>query len=110
MRVNGELNDSTLCSVRRHRGRRVPEVEVWCSGRAGREGARIRFRYVGLLTYHVTAFLNHSAADLLDSTKIIPEDIIPVQYIGTLELNRNTDNYFAGRSDPVVLGECDAYP
>ncbi|KAJ9107044.1 hypothetical protein QFC19_002913 [Naganishia cerealis] len=33
--------------------------------------------------------------DLLDSTKIIPEDIIPVQYIGTLELNRNTDNYFA---------------
>jgi hypothetical protein len=37
------------------------------------------------------------AVDLLDSTKIVPEDIIPVQYIGTLELNRNTDNYFAGK-------------
>ncbi|KAJ9105362.1 hypothetical protein QFC21_001731 [Naganishia friedmannii] len=33
--------------------------------------------------------------DLLDSTKLIPEELIPVQYIGTLELNRNTDNYFA---------------
>jgi catalase len=33
--------------------------------------------------------------DLLDSTKLVPEDLIPVQYIGTLELNRNTDNYFA---------------
>ncbi|KAJ9120744.1 hypothetical protein QFC22_002675 [Naganishia vaughanmartiniae] len=33
--------------------------------------------------------------DLLDSTKLIPEELVPVQYIGTLELNRNTDNYFA---------------
>ncbi|KAG8969512.1 hypothetical protein FRC03_002373 [Tulasnella sp. 419] len=27
--------------------------------------------------------------DLLDSTKIIPEDIVPVKYIGTMVLNRN---------------------
>jgi catalase len=33
--------------------------------------------------------------DLLDSTKIIPEDEVPVQYIGELELNKNVDNYFA---------------
>lgn len=32
--------------------------------------------------------------DLLDSTKIIPEDLVPVQNIGTLTLNRNPDDYF----------------
>lgn len=33
--------------------------------------------------------------DILDATKVIPEELIPIQYIGTLELNRNPDNYFA---------------
>ncbi|RFM32623.1 catalase [Chitinophaga silvisoli] len=33
--------------------------------------------------------------DLLDPTKIIPEESVPVQRIGRLTLNRNTDNYFA---------------
>ena len=33
--------------------------------------------------------------DLLDSTKIIPEEIVPVQRIGKLTLNRNPDNFFA---------------
>ena len=33
--------------------------------------------------------------DLLDSTKIIPEDLVPVQRIGKMVLNRNPDNYFA---------------
>ncbi|MGI4736379.1 MAG: catalase [Janthinobacterium lividum] len=33
--------------------------------------------------------------DLLDSTKIIPEDLVPVQPIGKMTLNRNVDNYFA---------------
>jgi catalase len=33
--------------------------------------------------------------DLLDATKIIPEDLVPVQYIGTLTLNRNPDDFFA---------------
>lgn len=32
--------------------------------------------------------------DLLDSTKIIPEDLVPVQNIGTLTLNRNPEDYF----------------
>ncbi|ORX36760.1 catalase-like domain-containing protein [Kockovaella imperatae] len=32
--------------------------------------------------------------DLLDSTKIIPEDLVPVKNIGTLTLNRNPDDYF----------------
>ncbi len=33
--------------------------------------------------------------DLLDPTKIIPEEIVPVQLIGKLTLNRNPDNFFA---------------
>ena len=32
--------------------------------------------------------------DLLDPTKLIPEEIIPVQRIGKMTLNRNPDNYF----------------
>lgn len=33
--------------------------------------------------------------DLLDPTKIVPEEEVPVQIIGTLTLNRNPDNFFA---------------
>jgi catalase len=32
--------------------------------------------------------------DLLDATKVWPEDLIPVRYIGRFELNRNVDEYF----------------
>lgn len=32
--------------------------------------------------------------DILDATKIWPEDILPVRYIGELELNKNVDEYF----------------
>lgn len=33
--------------------------------------------------------------DLLDPTKLIPEEEVPVQIVGTLTLNRNPDNFFA---------------
>lgn len=33
--------------------------------------------------------------DLLDPTKIVPEELAPVQPVGILTLNRNTTNYFA---------------
>jgi catalase len=33
--------------------------------------------------------------DLLDATKLIPEEIVPVQRIGKLTLNKNPDNFFA---------------
>lgn len=33
--------------------------------------------------------------DLLDATKIIPEEVIPVTIIGTMTLNRNPENFFA---------------
>jgi len=33
--------------------------------------------------------------DLLDPTKIVPEELVPVTIIGTMVLNRNPDNFFA---------------
>ena len=33
--------------------------------------------------------------DLLDATKIIPEELVPVKIIGKMTLNRNPDNFFA---------------
>lgn len=33
--------------------------------------------------------------DLLDATKIIPEELVPVQRVGKLTLNRNPDSFFA---------------
>lgn len=33
--------------------------------------------------------------DLLDPTKIVPEELVPVQVIGTMQLNRNPTNFFA---------------
>lgn len=33
--------------------------------------------------------------DLLDPTKIIPEELVPVKKIGKMTLNRNPDNFFA---------------
>ncbi len=33
--------------------------------------------------------------DILDPTKLIPEELVPVQRVGKLTLNRNPDNFFA---------------
>ena len=33
--------------------------------------------------------------DILDATKIIPEELIPIQPVGRMVLNRNPDNFFA---------------
>ncbi|MBX2952120.1 MAG: catalase [Leadbetterella sp.] len=33
--------------------------------------------------------------DILDATKIIPEELVPVRIIGTMTLNRNPENFFA---------------
>ncbi|MBP2001212.1 catalase [Paenibacillus shirakamiensis] len=33
--------------------------------------------------------------DILDATKLWPEELVPVQIIGKMTLNRNTDNFFA---------------
>jgi len=33
--------------------------------------------------------------DVLDATKIIPEELVPLQVVGKMTLNRNPDNFFA---------------
>jgi catalase len=32
--------------------------------------------------------------DILDATKVWPEELVPIRYVGTLELNRNPDEFF----------------
>lgn len=41
------------------------------------------------------AFADRFDFDVLDSTKIIPEEELPVRRVGRLVLNRNVDNFFA---------------
>ncbi len=40
-------------------------------------------------------FANKFDFDILDATKIIPEEILPLRVIGRMVLNRNVDNFFA---------------
>ncbi len=41
--------------------------------------------------------------DVLDATKLVPEDDIPVQVIGRMTLNRNPDNFFAETEQVAFL-------
>jgi len=41
--------------------------------------------------------------DVLDATKLIPEDDVPVQIIGRMTLNRNVDNFFAETEQVAFL-------
>ncbi len=38
---------------------------------------------------------NEFSFDVLDATKIVPEELVPLQPVGRLVLNRNPDNFFA---------------
>jgi catalase len=40
-------------------------------------------------------FANDFDFDVLDATKLIPEEILPLRIIGNMTLNRNVDNFFA---------------
>ncbi|TYB75834.1 catalase [Bizionia myxarmorum] len=41
--------------------------------------------------------------DLLDPTKLIPEEMVPVQIIGKMQLNRNPENFFAETEQVAFL-------
>ena len=41
--------------------------------------------------------------DILDATKLIPEELVPVRTVGRMVLNRNTDNYFAETEQVAFL-------
>ena len=47
--------------------------------------------------------------DILDATKIWPEDLIPVQRVGKMTLNRNPDNYFA-ETEQVAFNTTNVVP
>jgi catalase len=49
---------------------------------------------LGIQTFSEEEAANFSF-DVLDSTKLIPEELIPVRPIGRMVLNRNPDNFFA---------------
>ncbi|WNV87834.1 catalase [Umezawaea sp. Da 62-37] len=50
---------------------------------------------LGLQVFPDTPEQTFEGIDLLDPTKIVPEELAPVQPVGMLTLNRNTMNYFA---------------
>ncbi|MEA2579460.1 MAG: catalase [Actinomycetota bacterium] len=47
--------------------------------------------------------------DILDATKIIPEELVPVQPVGRMVLNRNPDNFFA-ETEQVAFGVQNVVP
>ena len=49
------------------------------------------------------AFAEAQPYDVLDATKLIPEEDVPVRLIGTLTLNRNPDNFFAETEQVAFL-------
>jgi len=54
------------------------------------------FEYdLGVQTFPDTADETFEGIDLLDPTKLVPEELAPVQLVGRLTLNRNPTNYFA---------------
>lgn len=44
--------------------------------------------------------------DVLDPTKIVPEDLVPFKPLGKLTLNRNPRNYFAETEQVMVRHQC----
>ncbi|MGA5873330.1 catalase [Streptomyces cinereoruber] len=50
---------------------------------------------LGIQTFPDTPEQTFEGIDLLDPTKIVPEELAPVRPIGLLTLNRNPDNFFA---------------
>ena len=47
--------------------------------------------------------------DVLDPTKIVPEELVPVQPVGRMVLNRNPDNFFA-ETEQVAFGVQNVVP
>ena len=51
--------------------------------------------YLGVQVFPDTPDQTFEGIDLLDPTKFVPEELAPVQIIGTLQLSRNVTNFFA---------------
>ena len=55
------------------------------------------------------AFANSFDFDVLDATKLIPEEMLPLRIIGKLVLTQNVDNYFA-ETEQVAFATTDVVP
>ncbi|MEO6362884.1 MAG: catalase, partial [Caldimonas sp.] len=47
--------------------------------------------------------------DVLDATKLVPEELVPVRKVGRMVLNRNPDNFFA-ETEQVAFGTANLIP
>lgn len=47
--------------------------------------------------------------DVLDATKLVPEELVPVRVVGRMTLNRNPDNFFA-ETEQVAFGTQNIIP
>ncbi|CAN5394276.1 catalase HPII [soil metagenome] len=47
--------------------------------------------------------------DILDATKLVPEELVPVRLVGRMVLNRNPDNFFA-ETEQVAFGTANVVP
>ena len=54
-------------------------------------------------------FANNFEFDVLDSTKLIPEETVPLRIIGRMVLTKNVDNYFA-ETEQVAFATTDVVP
>ena len=54
-------------------------------------------------------FANNFPFDVLDATKLIPEEILPLRIIGKMVLTRNVENYFA-ETEQVAFATTDIVP
>jgi len=52
---------------------------------------------------------NSFSFDVLDATKIVPEELVPVRPVGRMTLNRNPDNFFA-ETEQVAFGAQNVIP
>ncbi len=54
-------------------------------------------------------FANSFDFDVLDATKLIPEEILPLRIVGRMVLDQNVDNYFA-ETEQVAFATTDVVP
>ena len=54
-------------------------------------------------------FANKFDFDVLDATKLIPEEVLPLRIIGKMVLTKNVDNYFA-ETEQVAFATTDVVP
>ncbi len=54
-------------------------------------------------------FARNFEFDVLDATKLIPEEVLPLKIIGKMVLDRNVDNYFA-ETEQVAFATTDVVP